>query len=201
MNKRKFFKPFFNIVARILYRVKIVGEENIPESGSFILCGNHVHALDAPVIIVTAKRKIRFMAKEELYKNKIISYLAKVFETIPVKRGAADLDAVKASIKAIKAGDILGIFPEGTRNGMAKHSSIKGGAAFMALKTNTPVIPVGIQGTFKPFTKVVINYGKPIDFSQYAVEKGKPDKDNLEIVSKKIMEEIVKLRDNKLIAS
>lgn len=196
MNKRKIFKTFFNVVARILFRVKIVGEENIPETGSFILCGNHVHALDAPVIIVTAKRKIRFMAKEELFKNKVISYLAKIFEVIPVKRGTADLDAVKLSMKAIKEGDILGIFPEGTRNGMAKHSSIKAGASFMALKTNTPVIPVGIQGTFKPFTKVVINYGKPIEFSQYAVSKGKPDKEHLEIVSEKIMEEIVKLRDN-----
>lgn len=197
MNKRRIFKPFFNIVAKILYRVKIIGEENIPETGSYILCGNHVHALDAPVIIVTAKRKIRFMAKEELQKNKIISFFAKVFEVIPVKRGTADLDAIKLSMKAIKDGDILGIFPEGTRNGMAKHSSIKAGAAFMALKTNTPVIPVGIQGTFKPFTKVVINYGKPIDFSKYAVNKGKPDKEHLEIVSEKIMEEIVKLRDNK----
>ena len=196
MNKRKIFKTFFNVVARILFRVKIVWEENIPETGSFILCGNHVHALDAPVIIVTAKRKIRFMAKEELFKNKVISYLAKIFEVIPVKRGTADLDAVKLSMKAIKEGDILGIFPEGTRNGMAKHSSIKAGASFMALKTNTPVIPVGIQGTFKPFTKVVINYGKPIEFSQYAVSKGKPDKEHLEIVSEKIMEEIVKLRDN-----
>lgn len=196
MNKRKVFKTFFNVVARILFRVKIIGEENIPETGSFILCGNHVHALDAPVIIVTAKRKIRFMAKEELFKNKVISYLAKIFEVIPVKRGTADLDAVKLSMKAIKEGDILGIFPEGTRNGMAKHSSIKAGASFMALKTNTPVIPVGIQGTFKPFTKVVINYGKPIEFSQYAVSKGKPDKEHLEIVSEKIMEEIVKLRDN-----
>ena len=136
------------------------------------------------------------MAKEELFKNKVISYLAKIFEVIPVKRGTADLDAVKLSMKAIKEGDILGIFPEGTRNGMAKHSSIKAGASFMALKTNTPVIPVGIQGTFKPFTKVVINYGKPIEFSQYAVSKGKPDKEHLEIVSEKIMEEIVKLRDN-----
>lgn len=192
---RKILKPFFHFVALILYRVKIIGEENVPKTGSFILCGNHVHALDAPVIVVTAKRKIRFMAKEELYKNKVIGFLARVFEIIPVKRGTADLDAIKASMKAIKDGDILGIFPEGTRNGMAKNESIKAGAAFMALKTNTPVIPVGVQGSFKPFRKVTIRYGKPMDFSEYSPKKGKPEKENLEIVSEKIMEEIIKLRD------
>lgn len=194
---RKILKPFLHFVALILYRVKKVGEENVPENGSFILCGNHVHALDAPAIVVTAKRKIRFMAKEELFNNKFIVFLAKVFEVIPVKRGTADLDAIKTSMKAIKEGDILGIFPEGTRNGMAKNESIKEGAAFMALKTNTPVIPVGVQGSFKPFTKVIIKYGKPIDFSEYAPKKGKPEKENLEIVSEKIMNEIIKLRDNK----
>lgn len=193
---RKILKPFFYFIALILYRVKIVGKDNLPKTGSFILCGNHIHALDAPVIVVTAKRKIRFMAKEEIYKNKIVAYLAKVFEIIPVKRGTADMNAIKASIRTLKDGDVLGIFPEGTRNGMAKKEAIKGGAAYIAIKTKTPVIPVGIQGTFKPFTKVTIKYGKPIDFSQYTLKKGEEEKETLEIVSEKIMEEILKLRDN-----
>lgn len=193
---RKIFKPFFHFIAIVIYRVKILGKENIPEKGSFILCGNHVHALDAPIIVVTAKRKIRFMAKEELYKNKILAFLGKIFEVIPVKRGTADIDAIKASMKALKNGDILGIFPEGTRNGMAKSASIKAGAAFMALKTNTPVIPVGVKGEFKPFRKVIIKYGKPMDFSEYATKNGKPEKEALEIVGEKIMKEIVDLRDS-----
>jgi len=192
---RKFLKAIFNAVAKIIFRVKVVGEENVPETGSYILCGNHIHALDAPALVVTAKRKIIFMAKAELLENKILAYLAKVFEIIPVKRGTADMDAIKSSMKAIKNGELLGLFPEGTRNGMAKNSSIKGGAAFMALKTNTPVIPIGIQGSFKPFKKVVIRYGKPLDFSEYAVKSGKPEKEHLEIVTEKIMSEIVKLRD------
>lgn len=194
---RKILKPFFHFIAVVIFRTKIIGEENVPKDGSFILCGNHVHALDAPIIVVTAKRKIRFMAKEELFKNKFIASLANIFEVIPVKRGTADLDAIKASMKAIKDGDILGIFPEGTRNGMLKNASIKAGAAFIALKTNTPVIPVGIEGSFKPFRKVVIRYGKPMNFSEYSPKKGKPEKENLEIVSEKIMNEIIKLRDNK----
>lgn len=194
---RKLLKAILNLIGIVLYRVKIEGKENIPDTGSYILCGNHVHALDAVLIVVTAKRKIRFMAKEELYKNKFIAFLGKIFEVIPVKRGAADLDAIKESMKALRNGDILGIFPEGTRNGMSKNTSIKAGAAFMALKTNTPVIPVGIQGTFKPFSKVIIKYGKPLNFSEYAVNKGKPAKEDLEIVSEKIMNEIILLRDSK----
>jgi len=192
---RKILKPILNFVAKVIFRVKLIDEENVPETGAFILCGNHIHALDAPAIVLGSKRKVRFMAKEELLENKALAFLAKHFEVITVKRDSADIDAMKHCMKAIKDGDILGIFPEGTRNGMAKNSSIKGGAAFLALKTNTPIIPVGIQGTFKPFSKNIVRFGKPMDFSEYAVSKGKPEKEHLDIVSEKVMSEIVRLRD------
>lgn len=188
---RFILKPILHLAALILYRVKKVGENNIPKDGRYILCGNHVHALDAPVIIVVAKRKIRFIAKEELYKNSFLKWLGGVFDVITIKRGAADMDAMKKSIKALNNGDIIGIFPEGTRHGLDKNVEVKTGAAFLALKTNTPVIPVGIQGSFKPFTKVVLNFGEKMDFSQYASKK--PDKEVLEKVTHEIMNRVVEL--------
>lgn len=102
---------------------------------------------------------------------------------------------MKKSFKALKDGKILGIFPEGTRNGMAKGVKVHNGAALIALKTNTPIIPVGIQGSFKPFTKVRINIGKPMDFSEYIDQKS--DKDVLNKITEEFMKEVIRLTNEK----
>ena len=83
------------------------------------------------------------------------------------------------------------LFPEGTRKGMEKNGKAQNGAAFMALRTGVPVIPVGIQGEMKPFHKVKLNYGKPLDFTKY--QTNKPEKELLDKVSKEIMDNIIML--------
>ena len=98
---------------------------------------------------------------------------------------------MKKSLKAIKNKQLLGIFPEGTRKGMEKNVKVKNGAAFMALRTKAKVIPIGIQGSFKPFTKVYLNYGKPLDFSMYYGKE--KDKEVLDKVTKEIMDNIIML--------
>ncbi|MBR1802807.1 MAG: 1-acyl-sn-glycerol-3-phosphate acyltransferase [Clostridia bacterium] len=109
----------------------------------------------------------------------------------PVKRGGKDIESLKFSLKILKEGKILMIFPEGTRHGMAKNGKAQNGAAFMALRAGVPVIPVGIQGEMKPFHKVKLNYGKPLDFSRY--QSNKPEKEVLDKVSKEIMDNIIML--------
>lgn len=193
---RRILKPILHFVAILIYRVKKVGEENVPKEGAFVLCGNHVHALDAPAIVLSAKRKVVFIAKSELFKNPILKWLANVFDIIPVKRGKQDLESMKRSLKAIAKGEILGIFPEGTRKGLEKNVKVKTGAAFMALRAGVPIIPVGVQGSFKPFTKVIINYGKPMNFSKYY--SNKPEKEVLEKVTEEVMAEIIKLTNEKV---
>ena len=188
---RKIYKGFLHFLIFVVYRVKKTGEENIPKEGKCIVCGNHVHALDAPAIVLTAKRQIRFIAKEELYKNAFIKHLAKVFGIIRIKRDSADMEAMKEILKGLKNGDVIGIFPEGTRNGMEKQVEVKTGAAYIALKTDTIVVPVGVNGSFKPFTRVELNYGQPMDFSKYKDKKN--DKEVQEKVTKEIMDEIIKL--------
>lgn len=118
------------------------------------------------------------------------------FEVIPIKRGTGDVDAMKKAFKALKNGDIIGIFPEGTRNGMKKGVKLHSGGTLMALKSNTPIIPVGIQGSFKPFTKVKINIGKPIDLSEYAGQK--PEKELLNKITNEVMNEVVRLTNEKI---
>ena len=178
---------------RIVYRVKIIGKENIPQEGNLLFCGNHRTYLDPPLIIVTAGRHMRFMAKEEFKKNPLFALLGVVYDGIYVKRDEKDIGPLKTALKTLKDGKCVGLFPEGTRNGLEKNDGkVKNGAAYLALKTNSKVVPIGIVGPAKPFTKNAIVYGKPLDFSEYATTK-KLDKDVEEKVSEMIMEEIIKL--------
>ncbi len=194
--KKRIWKAILHFVAIIYARPKKVGEENIPKEGNYIICANHVHALDAPVLVLTLKREVIFIAKEELFKNKFLKWLGNTFDVISIKRDSADIEAMKLSFKALKQKKLLGLFPEGTRNGMAKGVRLHNGAALIALKTNSPIIPVGIQGNFKPFRKVKLNIGKPMDFSEYAKEKN--NKEVLDKITKQVMDEVVRLTNEKI---
>ena len=192
----KFLKQIGRVIVRtairlyfaVVYRVKVEGTENIPKdkSKSLIYCGNHRTYADPPLIVVTAKRHVRFLAKEELRKNPFFAFLGVVFDGIYVKRDSKDVTALKTTLKALKNGESIALFPEGTRNGMEKGQKVKDGAAFFAVKTGAKVIPVGISGGEKPFEKMTIRYGEPLDFSGRS-------KDELDEITDEIMEKIVEL--------
>mgnify|MGYP000717162470 FL=1 len=193
---RVIIKFIFKIFAIIIYRPKILGKENIPEAGGAMLCPNHIHNLDAAVIVAMFKRKVNVLAKEELFKNRFLCWIADLFGIYPVKRGKADMQAIKTSLTLLKKDEILLMFPEGTRNGMAKGINPKNGAVLIAATAKKPIIPIGIQGNFKPFTKVIINIGKPIDYSNLKEEV--KDKEEATKLTQQLMEEIVKLRDENI---
>lgn len=182
---------------KIVYRVKIIGKENVPKEGALLFCGNHRTYLDPPLITVTAGRKMSFMAKEELKSNPLMCFLCFTFDGIWVKRDNKDIASLKAAMKILKNGGCIGIFPEGTRNGMEKNDGkLKNGAAYMALKTGSKIVPIGIQGEAKPFTKNRIIYGQPMDFSKYA--SGKVDKEIEDKVSEELKQEIIRLTNTKI---
>jgi len=183
------------IYCKIVYKAEIIGLENVPKEGSCIFCGNHRNYLDPPLMVSTAGRHMRFMAKEELRKNLFFAFLGMVFDAIYVKRDSKDVSALKTTLKALKNGECVALFPEGTRNGLDKGEKVKDGAAFFVLKSNAKVIPVGIKGGLKKFEKVTITYGKPLDFSEYK-EKAKDktkEKEVLEEVTDIIMTNIINL--------
>lgn len=178
---------------KIVYRLKIIGKENIPQDGALLFCGNHRTYLDPPLVVVTAGRHMRFMAKEELRKNKFFAFLGVIFDAIYVKRDSKDISALKESIKTLKNGGCIGLFPEGTRNGLEKNDGkLKNGAAYMALKTGAQIVPIGIQGDTKPFTPAKIVFGKPLDLSKYKDVK-KIDESMEDEVSEMLKNEIVRL--------
>jgi|JFBN01.2.fsa_nt_gb 1-acyl-sn-glycerol-3-phosphate acyltransferase len=183
------------LYCKVVYRLKVIGKENIPKEGPVIYCGNHRSYLDPPLIVVTAGRHVRFMAKEELTKNKFLKFLGYVFDAIYVKRDNKEIAALKTTLKALKNKESIAMFPEGTRNGLEKGESVKEGVAFFVLQTGAKVQPVGIVGGEKPFKKVYVNYGKPLDYSDRVTKK--PSKEELEQVSKEIMDNIIMLTNIK----
>lgn len=181
------------IYCKIVYKLQIIGKENVPKEDAVLFCGNHRTYLDPPLIVVTAGRHMRFMAKEELAKNKFLAFLGVVFEAIYVKRDSKDITAMKEALKTLKNGGCIGLFPEGTRNGLEKnHGKLKNGAAYLALKTGAKIVPIGIQGDSKPFHKSIIVYGKPLDLSKYKDLK-KIDEQVEDEVSELLKNEIVRL--------
>lgn len=183
------------LYCKVVYRLKVIGKENIPKEGPVIYCGNHRSYLDPPLIVVTAGRHVRFMAKEELTKNKFLKFLGYVFDAIYVKRDNKEIAALKTTLKALKNKESIAMFPEGTRNGLEKGESVKEGVAFFVLQTGAKVQPVGIVGGEKPFKRVYVNYGKPLDYSDRVTKK--PSKEELEQVSKEIMDNIITLTNIK----
>ena len=185
---RVIVRTAIRIYFAIVYRVDVIGTENIPKNKKepLIYCGNHRTYADPPLIVVTAKRHVRFLAKEELRKNPFLAFLGVVFDGIYVKRDSKDVSALKTTLKALKNGESIALFPEGTRHGMEKGQKAKEGAAFFAVRTGAKVIPVGISGGEKPFKKMTIKYGKPMDFSNRS-------KDELDEITDEIMNEIIEL--------
>ena len=198
-----FFKKIGRVIVRsaiyayckVVHRAEIIGKENIPEKEAFIFCGNHRNYLDPPLMVATVGRHIRFMAKEELRKNPFFAFLGVVFDGIYVKRDSKDVTALKTTLKALKNGESIALFPEGTRNGLEKGEKAKDGAAFFALKTGTRVLPVGISGGLKKFEKVKIVYGEPLDLSKYRemYKNKETEKEALEEATKVIMDAIIEL--------
>ncbi len=110
-------KFLINVVLSIFYRFKTEGMENIPEQGGAIICSNHPGTTDMFFIACRVKRLIHYMAKEELFSNKIMKYLMNIAGAFPVRRGSGDIESIKTAIGILKAGKLLGILPEGTRTG------------------------------------------------------------------------------------
>lgn len=185
---RIFVKWCVKIFTLIVFRVKTYGQENIKQDKPYIMCANHISNWDALTIYTATKREMFVMAKEEMFVNKFVYWFGKKMNVFPVKRGKQDIESIKKSLKVLKDNKILLIFPEGTRNGMKKNGKIQNGPAYLAARSGVEVLPVRIEGNFKPFRKMKIHYGKPLDFSKY--QSKKPEKETLDYISSEITKAI-----------
>lgn len=185
-----FFRALLRFLYKILFRVKAYDTHHIPEEGAVILASNHISLLDPPMVGILIKRKVHFMAKEELFKIPVLGLLIRSFGAFPVKRGSG-IDAVKQSIKLLKEEKVMGIFPEGTRRKEGASEDAKKGTAMIALRSKAQVVPAAIVGDYKLFKQTKVIYGEPIDV--IAISEN-VDGDKYDAVTDAIMEQIELLK-------
>lgn len=179
MKKSKLYRFVIIIIrpfVRILYGLKVYGIENIPKSGGYIICPNHTSNADPVLLAITFPRQIYFMAKKELFKNKVLGKLFKMVGAFPVERGKGDTSAINTAEKVLNNGEQLGLFIEGTRSKIGDFLRPKTGCAMIAYKTKVPILPVCITGAnefqVKAFKKNVITIGVPIYPKDLNVSEG-----------------------------
>lgn len=164
------------IIARIIltpiYFPRIIGGERIPENGSVIVYSNHASWWDPVILGILLPRPVHFMAKEELFRSAIGRWFFTNIGAFPVKRGRADLSAVKKALKLLKHGKVFGIFPEGTRIKTGELGTFLRGVAGIAHHSRAPIIPIAIHhNKYRLFVRVTAVVGEPVDLSTYYPHK------------------------------
>ena len=168
---QRFYKACYAVmrpVYDLVFPAKVEGLENIPADGACVLVSNHIHARDPFYLAVKVRdRYLHFMAKAELFKFKPLAAFMKGLMAFPVDRGHNDLNAVRTSLKLLADGHILGLFPQGTRSRDNSRTPMLNGVSMIALRAGKPVIPVYIGGPYKPFKRIPVRIGKPVDLSDF----------------------------------
>lgn len=179
----RFLRFILAPIFKLYYNPTIIGKENIPKEGSILIVGNHKHLMDQCLAIISTKRVIHYMAKKEYFDGKF-AWFFKLAGCIPVDRSKKDENAKNSGLEVLKNGEVLGLFPEGTRNRTENFLlPFKFGAVSMANKTDSYLVPFGITGDYKFRSKnLTIRFGKPFKAC-----------DDLEKANKKLEDEVAKL--------
>ena len=134
---------------RLYTRMTINGREHIPKTGPFVLAPVHRSYVDTPIAGCVTRRRLRFMGKQEMWKNRYAGWVFSALGGFPVNRGAADREAMRRSIAVLEAGEGLVLFPEGERKDGPTIQPLFDGAVYIAVKAGVPIVPVGIGGSAK----------------------------------------------------
>jgi 1-acyl-sn-glycerol-3-phosphate acyltransferase len=181
----------------LLYRLRAEGLEHIPSDGGFVIAANHISALDPWALgyPLWPRRRLRWMAKVELFRHSFVGWMARAGGAFPVRRGEHDQQALQTAIDVVRAGDVLVMFPEGTRRRKGRprprpHS----GAARIARSAGVPLIPAAVAGTDRPgrLERWRVAYGPPIPLGDAAGDGGRRAAD---VATERLMEEIALLEE------
>ncbi|MFJ8165294.1 lysophospholipid acyltransferase family protein [Streptomyces sp. NPDC096136] len=192
---------------RLLFRPRIEGLENVPEEGAAIVAGNHLSFSDHFLMPAILRRRITFLAKAEYFtgpglKGRLTAAFFRSAGQIPVDRSGKDAGqaALREGLGVLAKGELLGIYPEGTRSHDGRLYKGKVGVAAMALQAGVPVVPCAMLGTFEiqppgqtlpRVRRVTIRFGAPLEFSRYAGMEG--ERAVLRAVTDEIMYAILNL--------
>jgi 1-acyl-sn-glycerol-3-phosphate acyltransferase len=169
-----------------VYHIKCNGIENIPKDENYILVGNHLNILDSWLLIAITDEHLRFMVDKKLYKTKLGKWFFKKVGTFEIDPNETDVskkqEALKKAFELLKSGEKVVIFPEGKTHPINVRLPFMGRVSALSKMSKTVLIPFGLNGTYKPFTKLEINIGEPIDFSKIKLPKSEENQYLYDIV-------------------
>lgn len=164
-------------VYKLFYNFHIEGTENIPQDRALVMASNHRSYADPVILTMPMKKPVTYMAKEELFKNKLFGWFITKLGAFPVKRGTGDMQVIDDAVNILESGRHLVIFPEGTRSKDGKVGKGKTGVALIAARSGADVLPCGIifEGEKLRFrSKLTLRFGKVIPSEEIAVTDGSP---------------------------
>jgi 1-acyl-sn-glycerol-3-phosphate acyltransferase len=203
-------KVIVRIVVPMMGGVDIVGAEKIPTEGPIILAPSHRSSWDPPYLTLLTERQQFYMAKEQIFKVPVFGNLCAALGAFPVKRGEADRAALRKAMDFLKNGQIVTIFPEGTRSVSGELKTAEKGFALIARQTGAVIVPVAVEGTQKIAPKgskflhrnrVQLTVGDPITAKEILASHPDSDKDALSLIGEEIMSRIAALRATQLLKS
>ena len=155
-------------LVRLLAPLRSYGAERVPRTGGVVLAFNHFHWVDPPVFGLLSPRTITFLAKAEAHRVPGLGQLMRSFGTLSVRRGESDREAVRLMREAVRNGEALGLFAEGTRQRAGVPGPVQPGAAMVAIQEDVPVVPAAIRGSFEwhigNFHPISVAWGEPVRF-------------------------------------
>lgn len=167
------------VYAKLFYRVEIIGKENEPKEGGCIAIANHSSLFDPIGVAVALKRDVYFMGKSDLLDHKVMQLVFKLCNVVAIHRGESDIAALRKTCDIVNNGDIVGIFPQGTRIQCSapEVETALAGIGLMAMRTKASVLPIAVcygKKNKKPtlFRKVRVAVGKPIPYEEYGIVNG-----------------------------
>lgn len=181
---------------------KVTGREHTPPSGGLILASNHISFWDPPLVGAASVRGPYFLAKEELFRTPVLGPLIRAYHSIPIRRGVADLSGMTRALEVLKSGEVLLMFPEGTRMRDGELHTARPGVGMLAVNADVPVLPVYITGSNRPHrwwyrgTRVRIVFGRARPWRELAGPEADltPGRALYQQVSDAVMREIAALK-------
>jgi len=199
----RFIRAILHGFSRLFWRLSIEGGENIPKDRAFVLAPVHRSNVDFGLMGCVTKRRMRFMAKDSLWKSKALGAFVDALGAYPVSRGTADREALRHTEDCLKRGEPVVMFPEGTRQSGPVIGDLLEGVAWVAARNGVPIIPVGIGGSERAMPKgarmirpvrVHLLIGKPIS-PDWSAEQGRPPRSVVHALTERVRGELQELFD------
>lgn len=193
-NLMNVIRPVGNLFCKTYYNVEYIGLENIDRNDGFIIAPNHITEFDPLMIAMASKRLFYYIGKCELFKNPLLAKAIIGLNGFPIMRGKGDMRAINYAVELVRRGEVLCIFPEGTRSPDGTPKEAKSGVGYIARHAGADIVPTAIymENKDKKGSKVIVRFGEPIRYKDMEFTDGGKTSENKR-VAKRVMDEIVRL--------